>query len=79
MKERRTELACFECEDGILRLTPDVAYETEINGQKHTLSVSMHVCDKCGDEAIDSQSNNEITEKMLELGWKPNYRKPKRV
>lgn len=79
MKERRTELGCFECEDGTLRLTPNVAYETEINGQKHTLFVSMHVCDKCGDQCIDFISDREIDEKMIELGWKPKYRNPKRV
>ena len=79
MKERLTELECFECEDGTLRINPNVAYETEINGQKHTLSVSMHVCDKCGTEAIDNISDIEITEKRFELGWAPNYRKPKRV
>jgi hypothetical protein len=69
--ETEDELACFECDDGTLKVVRK-PYETT-GGEGKPLSVPnvlFLVCDTCGDELLDSNANRIITESRIAAGVK---------
>ena len=64
-------LACFECDDGTLKVVRK-SYETT-GGEGKPLSVSdvpFLVCDTCGGELLDSNANRIIEEARKAAGVK---------
>lgn len=71
MSDAEDTLACFECDDGTLKVVRK-PYETT-GGEGKPLSVPdvpFLVCDTCGDELLDNNANRIITEARIAAGVK---------